>query len=130
MAREERVDLIIMGAQGKSLAQELLLGSVAHQVVRTAPVPVLVEKFDVVRSLGHVECRRCCACTFHMALHHTDFSPCAHAAFQMVKRLRAAGTRVAIPLHVQDERVASGMPHRPRLARAQPHRRTLHGQHL
>lgn len=110
VAEEERVDLIVMGAQGKSLAQELFLGSVAHQVVRTAPVPVFIEKFDVVRKLGHVECRRRCARTFKRVLHPTDFSACADAAFNIVKRLRPAGTEEVILLHVQDERA---MRHRP-----------------
>lgn len=111
VAEEERVDLIVMGAQGKSLVQELLLGSVAHEVARRAPVPVLIEKFDVIRQLGHVECRRRCAATFRRVLHPTDFSDCALEAFNVVKRLRAAGTEEVILLHVQDERV---MRHRTR----------------
>ena len=110
VAEEEQVDLIMMGAQGKSLVQEFLLGSVAHQVVRTASVPVLIEKFDVVRELGHVECRRRCARTFTRVLHPTDFSDCANFAFNIVKRLRSTGTEEIILLHVQDERA---MRHRP-----------------
>ncbi len=110
VAEEERVDLIAMGAQGKTVAQELLLGSVAHEVVRRASVPVLIQKFDVVRKLGHVECRRVCASMFKRVLHPTDFSECADAAFQIVKRLKAVGTEEVILLHVQDERV---MTHRP-----------------
>lgn len=104
VAEEEGVDLIAMGAQGKSLIQEVLLGSVAYEVARRAPVPVLIDKFDVVRQLGHVECRRRCARTFTRVLHPTDFSDCAHEAFNVVKRLRAAGTEEVILLHVQDER--------------------------
>lgn len=110
VAEEERVDLIAMGAQGKTVAQELLLGSVAHEVVRRASVPVLIQKFDVVRKLGHVECRRVCASMFKRVLHPTDFSECADAAFQIVKRMKAVGTEEVILLHVQDERV---MTHRP-----------------
>jgi len=110
VAEEERVDLIVIGAQGKTVTQELLLGSVAHEVVRRAPVPVLIQKFDVVRQLGHVECRRVCATMFRRVLHPTDFSACAEAAFQVVKRLKAIGTEEVILLHVQDERL---MKHRP-----------------
>jgi len=110
VAEEERVDLIVMGAQGKTVTQELLLGSVAHEVVRRAPVPVLIQKFDVVRKLGHLECQRVCASMFRRVLHPTDFSECADAAFQIVKRLKAIGAEEVVLLHVQDERL---MKHRP-----------------
>ncbi len=109
VASEERVDLIMMGAQGKSLMQEFLLGSVAHQVLRLASVPVLIYKFDVVRQLGSVECRRVCARLFQRILHPTDFSETARVAFNIVKRLKSAGTEEVILLHVQDQRA---MEHR------------------
>lgn len=105
VAEEERVNLIVMGAQGKTVAQELLLGSVAHEVMRRAPIPVLLQKFEVVRELGHIRCNRVCAEMFTRVLHPTDFSECADAAFQVVKRLKAAGTQEVVVLHVQDERV-------------------------
>lgn len=40
-AREESVDLIVMGTQGRGGVAHLLMGSVAERVVRTAPCPVL-----------------------------------------------------------------------------------------
>jgi nucleotide-binding universal stress UspA family protein len=43
-------------------------------------------------------------------LHPTDFSECADAAFQVVKRLEAAGTEEVIVLHVQDDRVMKQRP--------------------
>jgi nucleotide-binding universal stress UspA family protein len=110
VAQEENVDLIAMGAQGETAAQELLLGSVANEVVRRATVPVLVHKFDVVRELGHVECRRVCGQMFTRVLHPTDFSNCANAAFQIVKRLKGAGTEEVVLLHVQDERTMRNPP--------------------
>ena len=110
VADEERADLIVLGAQGQSLAQELLLGSTAFDVLRLSRVPVLVEKFDVVRELGHTKCRRVCQEMWQRVLHPTDFSDCANAAFNIVKRLKAAGTEQVILLHVQDERT---MQHRP-----------------
>jgi len=110
VAQEENVDLIVMGAQGETAAQELLLGSVANEVIRRATVPVLIHKFHVVRELGHVECQRVCAQMFTRVLHPTDFSDCANAAFQIVKRLKSAGTQEVILLHVQDERVMRNRP--------------------
>ncbi|MGC8880603.1 MAG: universal stress protein [Anaerolineae bacterium] len=110
VAEEERVNLIVIGAQDRTLAQELLLGSVAYEVMRRATVPVLVYKFHVIRKLGHVECRRVCEQTFTRVLHPTDFSDCAGEAFQIVKGLKQVGTEEVIVLHVQDERA---MRHRP-----------------
>jgi nucleotide-binding universal stress UspA family protein len=110
IAREESVQLVVMGAQGKSLVQELLLGSVAWDVVRHAPVPVLVEKFEVIRELGDVRCQRVCAETFEVVLHPTDFSDCANNAFNIVKHLKSAGTERVILLHVQNERAMQYRP--------------------
>lgn len=104
VAEDERVDLIVMGAQGMTAAQELLIGSTAYEVVRRATLPVLLEKMEVVRELGHVRCHSVCENLFTHVLHPTDFSECADAAFQVVKRLKSAGTKQVTMLHVQDER--------------------------
>jgi nucleotide-binding universal stress UspA family protein len=40
-ARDEHIDLIIMGTHGRKAVAHLLMGSVAERVVRTAPCPVL-----------------------------------------------------------------------------------------
>ena len=40
-AREQNVDLIVMGTHGRGAMAHLLVGSVAERVVRTAPCPVL-----------------------------------------------------------------------------------------
>jgi nucleotide-binding universal stress UspA family protein len=40
-ARQADIDLIVMGTHGRSAMSQLLVGSVAERVVRTAPCPVL-----------------------------------------------------------------------------------------
>lgn len=40
-AKNENVDLIVMGTHGRGAMAHLLMGSVAERVVRTAPCPVL-----------------------------------------------------------------------------------------
>jgi nucleotide-binding universal stress UspA family protein len=40
VAREEKVDLIVMGTHGRTGLRHLLLGSVAEEVTRHAPCPV------------------------------------------------------------------------------------------
>lgn len=110
VAEDERVETIVISAQGATAAQELLIGSTAYEVIRHATVPVLLQKFEVIRELGHVKCRQVCEHTFQRVLHPTDFSDCADAAFQVVKHLKAAGTQEVILLHVQDDRVMKQRP--------------------
>jgi nucleotide-binding universal stress UspA family protein len=40
-AREEEIDLLVMGTHGRGAIAHMLLGSVAERVVRKAPCPVL-----------------------------------------------------------------------------------------
>jgi universal stress protein A len=42
VAQEQEVDLIVMGTHGRTGLTHLLLGSVAEQVIRHAPCPVLI----------------------------------------------------------------------------------------
>ncbi|MEM3449625.1 MAG: universal stress protein, partial [Nitrososphaerota archaeon] len=42
IAEELKVDLIVIGAKGRSRLREILMGSVANTVVNNAPCPVLV----------------------------------------------------------------------------------------
>ncbi len=46
VAREEGVDLIVMGTHGRTGLRHVLLGSVAETVVRTAPCPVFTVRAD------------------------------------------------------------------------------------
>ncbi|OMH40087.1 universal stress protein [Desulfurobacterium indicum] len=44
VAEEEKVNIIVIGAHGKGLLAQLILGSVSHDVVRKAKCPVLLVK--------------------------------------------------------------------------------------
>jgi nucleotide-binding universal stress UspA family protein len=44
LARNESMDLIVMGTHGRTGVKRALMGSVAERVLRTAPCPVLVVK--------------------------------------------------------------------------------------
>jgi universal stress protein A len=50
VARQQQIDLIVMGTHGRSGVARLLLGSVTEKVLRTAPCPVLA-----VRTTEHAE---------------------------------------------------------------------------
>jgi nucleotide-binding universal stress UspA family protein len=43
-AEEEKADLIVMGRKGLSAIEKLFIGSVANQIVRSSPIPVLLTK--------------------------------------------------------------------------------------
>lgn len=55
VAKEEAVDLIVMGTHGRSGVRRLLMGSVAEEVVRKAPCPVLTfkQQNDKTRTQTH-----------------------------------------------------------------------------
>jgi nucleotide-binding universal stress UspA family protein len=44
IAEDEKVDLIVLGRRGLSAIEKLFIGSVANQVLRTSPVPILLTK--------------------------------------------------------------------------------------
>jgi universal stress protein A len=46
LATEEHADMIVMGTQGRTGLDRLLLGSVAERVIRRAPCPVLTVRHE------------------------------------------------------------------------------------
>lgn len=44
LARLEGYDMVVLGSRGLSQVKELLMGSVSHRVLHTAPCPVLVAR--------------------------------------------------------------------------------------
>jgi nucleotide-binding universal stress UspA family protein len=46
LAVEEHADMIVMGTQGRTGLERLLLGSVAERVIRQAPCPVVTVRHD------------------------------------------------------------------------------------
>ena len=66
--QDDDVDLIVLGTHGRTGAEKLLLGSVAGEIFRRSPVPVLTIG-PGVRSGAHNGAR------FHRVLFATDFTP-------------------------------------------------------
>lgn len=112
VAEEEDVALIVVGAYGRSLLRDVLLGSVAERVLHLARRPVLIERPRVLSELGEVACQRRGAQTFVRVLLPTDFSPAAALAQRFVAGLRGAGLAEVVILHVLEESVLGGRPPR------------------
>jgi nucleotide-binding universal stress UspA family protein len=111
-AREQGVDLIVLGTHGRGLVPELLLGSVAQAVVREAGSPVLV----VGPHAGGLHARCVVA--------PVDFSPRCRASLIQAARLAADASAQLVVLNVVDfSRVAhpeeQEIGERERLARAE-----------
>ncbi len=51
LAREEQIDLIVMGTHGRTGLAHALLGSVAERVVRRAPCAVLTVKPPAIKRM-------------------------------------------------------------------------------
>lgn len=50
LATEMSVDAVVVGSHAKGLMTQLVEGSVSERLVRDAPVPMLVVRFDVIRN--------------------------------------------------------------------------------
>jgi nucleotide-binding universal stress UspA family protein len=92
---DSHADLIVLGTHGRAGAQKMLLGSVAEEVFRRSPVPVLTIG-PFARDGMHGAAR------FHRVLYATDFSPEAKAASAYAVSLAQENQAQLILLHVID----------------------------
>jgi len=102
VARSEAVSMIIMGSHGRSLVEEMLLGSTTENVLRHATVPILIEKFKTTTEGEKVILSRNHSNPFEKILFPTDFSDCSTSVVPYLKKLREAGTTDVVVTHVQD----------------------------
>ena len=102
LADEVNADLIVVGSRGESLLREVVLGSVAGEIIHHARRPVLVMRVGVVERDGAKGCEVACGDLFSSVLHPTDFSDNAERAFTYVESIVSAGCRAVTLLHVQD----------------------------
>jgi nucleotide-binding universal stress UspA family protein len=98
---EHDIDLIVLGTHGRTGAQKFLLGSVAEEIFRWSPVPVLTIG-PGARSGVHNGAR------FHRVLFGTDFSPEAAAAAPYAISLAQKGHALLVLLHVVRKAVEKG----------------------
>lgn len=102
IAKTEKVSLIIMGSHGRSLVEEMLLGSTTENVLRHTTVPLLIEKFETKKDGETIVCSRKHQNPFDKVLFPTDFSDCSGRVMPYLKHLKGAGTKEVVVAHVQD----------------------------
>lgn len=97
---EKNADLLVIGSHGGSISADIVLGSVAMDIVHSVPLPILVVRMRETKESGP-------ACTVQSSdflgniLYPTDFSPAAGKAFAYLGHAVAAGCRKVSLLHVQ-----------------------------
>lgn len=103
IAIKEDCTLIVVGAQGHSLAEEKLLGGVAYGIINKAKKPVLVVPVEKKAATDEA-CKPVERCNFNdHLLFATDFSEMADNAFSLVEELVAQGAGKVTLVHVQDK---------------------------
>lgn len=102
-AEQQDVSVIVVGSHGASLQRDILLGSVANEVVHRATRPVLVVRHKILEdAAGHTRCEAACTDLLADVLHPTDFSDIAERAFTYAEKMVASGVKRVRLLHVQD----------------------------
>jgi nucleotide-binding universal stress UspA family protein len=104
LARKEKVSMILMGSHGKSLVRQMVLGSTSENMLRYAPVPLLIFRLKMVKESGR-PIRFIYREILRKILFPTDFSDCARKALEYAKKLGEAGIKEAVIMHVRDVRI-------------------------
>jgi nucleotide-binding universal stress UspA family protein len=112
IAREEPCDLIVMGTHGRGGVARALLGSVAVDVMRHAPCPVLVVKGHAAQERAGEDASAAGPGAddrplFPVILHPTDFSECSRHAFDHACALARRGGRLIVQHVVEAVHIVS-----------------------
>ncbi|MDD2654889.1 MAG: universal stress protein, partial [Candidatus Omnitrophica bacterium] len=103
MIADEGYKLLVLGSHGKSMAKEILLGSVSDSIIRNLKIPALLIKCPQ---------NKLNVCTFNFGgniLFPTDFSDNAKAAFEVLADVACRYNAKVTLYHVQDTNIIT--PH-------------------
>ena len=93
-SNEAHADLIVLGSRSHNLASRLFLGSVARDMVRKTPVPLLLEWLEPIGHGAAPGCAAVCVDTLRHVLLATDLSKHAGAAENAAVALAPNAQRV------------------------------------
>lgn len=113
VAAKEDYSLVVVGAHGRSMVGEALMGGVAYAVIHSARKPVLLLPLEL-KGADREVCVQPAGCDLRQhLLFPTDFSETADRAFTYVEGFASSGTRRITLLHVQDKvRIDPHLSHR------------------
>lgn len=100
--REEEIDLLVIGTRGRGGLRKVALGSVAEELLRLAPCPVLTvgPKAELETSVKAGE--------FRTILFATDFGQASQKALTLALSLAQANQAKLVMLHMMPPAVAAG----------------------
>jgi nucleotide-binding universal stress UspA family protein len=102
VAREAGASMIVIGSHGATLSREILLGSVATEVLHQSRHPVFVAQLKIDETKDQIHCEMLCADFHRHVLFATDFSDSAEHAFDYVEKIVESGGKRVTLIHVQD----------------------------
>ena len=102
-AREQSCSLIVIGTHGATLARDVLLGSVAHDLLQSAEKPVLLLPLNILAEKEEERRQVICGDLLRHLLFATDFSDVAEKAFDTLRGLVGAAKAEVTLYHVQDK---------------------------
>lgn len=90
-SEEEKVSLVVIGARGRSLIKDILLGSVSSDVLRYGKTNLLIMRHRVAEKLEGDVFEKYCERIFSKVLFPTDFSQGAEQALSVLKQVQDTG---------------------------------------
>lgn len=102
VAENHKAELIVIGSRGKNKFREFFLGSTVSQMIRQSKTPTLIERIELVESLGKTDCQLVCERKFDAILLPTDFSEAAATAENTVNQLSEFASKIVL-VSVVDE---------------------------
>jgi len=103
VADEEEISLIAMGARGKGILEEVLLGSVSTGVLRHGNKDLLIMRYRSLGSLEGETFEKFCSRVFDKVLCPVDFSDAGMAAVNAIRDYRMANEAVLLNVITKGE---------------------------
>ena len=106
IAKEQNYSAIVIGSHDHTLSSDILLGSVATEMIHYSTKPIFVIRLEIIKNKdsNDLKCKVTKSCdNLHSSiLYPTDFSKNSDEAFLYVEKLVKSGAENITLMHVQD----------------------------